>query len=144
MTVIEKVAYIKGLCEGLALDESNAEAKVLLKIVDLLEDMANDLEDVACQAEDAYEYCEELDEDLGYVEADLYDDGDDDDDDCDCDCCDDDDCFEVECPSCGAYVYIDVDDDPSDIKCPECGESFDCTCDCCDADDCDCCDCDED
>ena len=33
MTVIEKVAYIKGLCEGLELkEEKSAEAKVLCKI----------------------------------------------------------------------------------------------------------------
>ncbi|MEE1356306.1 MAG: hypothetical protein UHG68_01945 [Clostridia bacterium] len=137
MTVIEKVAYIKGLCDGLKLDETSAEGKVLVKIVDLLEDMANDLEDVACQVEDVHEYCEELDEDLGLVESDLYED-----DDCDCCDCDDDEGFEVECPSCGEYVYIDPDMDPSEIKCPECGETFDCTCDCCDEEDCDCCDCD--
>ena len=135
MTVVEKVAYIKGLCEGLALDEKNAEAKVLLKIVDLLDDMANDLEDVACQVQDTYEYCEELDEDLGLVEADLYED-----DDCDCCDCDEDDCFDVECPACGELVCIEEDDDPSDIECPYCGESFDCTCDCCDLEDCDECD----
>lgn len=137
MTVIEKVAYLKGLCDGLDLDQNTAEGKVLVKIVDILEDMANDLEDVACQVEDTYEYCEELDEDLGLVEADLYEDD-------DCDCCDcDDEGFEVECPACGEYVYIDPDMDPSEIECPECGEIFDCTCDCCDADDCDCCDCED-
>ncbi len=138
MTVCEKVAYIKGLCEGLNLDESKAEGKVLVKIIDLLEDMANDLEDVAAQVEETYEYCDELDEDLGLVEADLYGD------DCDCcDCDDEDDCFEVECPSCGRYVCIDADTDPSDVVCPACGESFDCTCDCCDEEDCEGCPCDE-
>ena len=143
MTVVEKVAYIKGLCEGLALDESNAQAKVLLKIVDLLDDMANDLEDVALQVADVHDYCEELDEDLGYVEADLYEE------DGECDCCDcddydfDDDEFEVECPGCGELILIEPEDDPSAIVCPECGETFDCTCDCCDEEDCDCCHCDE-
>ena len=142
MTVVEKVAYIKGLCEGLALDEKNAEAKVLLKIVDLLDDMANDLEDVAALVEDVHDYCEELDEDLGYVEADLYED-EDECDCCDCDCDDLDDEFEVECPACGELLLIEAEDDPSAIVCPECGETFDCTCDCCDEEDCDCCHCDE-
>ena len=140
MTVIEKVAYIKGLCEGLALDETKPEAKVLAKIIDVLEDMANDIEDVAALAEDAYTFCEELDEDLGYVEADIY--GDEDECDCDCDCDCDDDEFEVECPSCGELLLIEADDDPSAIVCPECNATFDCTCDCCDEDDCDCCHCD--
>ncbi len=136
MTVCEKVAYLKGLCEGLDIDESKAEGKVLVKIIDLLEDMANDLEAVAAEAEEAYEYCEELDEDLGYIEADFYGE------DCDCDCDFDDDCFEVECPACGRNVCIDEDTDPADVVCPACGESFDCTCDCCDEEDCDCCSCD--
>ena len=142
MTVCEKVAYIKGLCEGLDIDETKAEGKVLLKIIDLLEDMANDLEDVAAQVEETYEYCEELDEDLGLVEADLYDE---DDCDCDCDCCDcdDDDCFEIECPACGRNVLIDADTDPSEVVCPACGEEFDCTCDCCCEEDCEDCPCDE-
>ena len=138
MTVIEKVAYLKGLCEGLSLGENTPEGKVLLKIVDILDDMANDIEDVACQVEDAIEYCEELDEDLGLVEADLYENED------ECGCCDcDDDEFEVECPSCGELVLIEAEDDPSAIVCPECGETFDCTCDCCDAEDCEGCTCDE-
>ena len=55
MTVIEKVAYLKGLCEGLNLDGATAEGKVLVKIVDILDDMANDIEDLACELEDCKE-----------------------------------------------------------------------------------------
>ena len=48
MNLTEKVAYIKGLMEGMKLDESKDEIKVLHAMADLLEDLAltvSDLED---------------------------------------------------------------------------------------------------
>ena len=38
MKITEKVSYIKGLAEGLSLDEKTAEGKVLSAIIDALED----------------------------------------------------------------------------------------------------------
>ena len=40
MNLTEKISYIRGLCDGLELDESKPEVKVLNAIVDLLDDMA--------------------------------------------------------------------------------------------------------
>ena len=40
MTVAEKVSYIKGLAEGLGVDDSTKEGKVLAAIVDVLDDIA--------------------------------------------------------------------------------------------------------
>ena len=48
MTLTEKVAYLKGLAEGLALDESKPEIKVIKAMMDILDDLAltvSDLED---------------------------------------------------------------------------------------------------
>ena len=39
MTVAEKVSYIKGLAEGLGVDDSTKEGKVLAAIVDVLDDI---------------------------------------------------------------------------------------------------------
>ena len=90
-----------------------------------------DLED---ETDTLNQYIEEIDEDLGMLEDDFYDDDDDcdccdcDDDDCDCDCCCDDDdiCefYEVTCPSCGEPVYIDDSIDPSRVICPSCNTEF--------------------
>ena len=46
MTVAEKVSYIKGLAEGLGVDDSTKEGKVLAAIVDVLDDIALTLGDI--------------------------------------------------------------------------------------------------
>ena len=43
MNLTERIAYIRGLAEGLKLDESKDEVKVINAIIDLLEDMAYDV-----------------------------------------------------------------------------------------------------
>ena len=48
MTVIEKVAYLRGLADGLKLTDTTAEGKVLLNVIEVLDDLAlsvTDLED---------------------------------------------------------------------------------------------------
>ena len=45
MEIIEKVAYLKGLAEGMELDTSKKEGKLLAAIIDLLEDIALEIED---------------------------------------------------------------------------------------------------
>ncbi len=132
MTLTEKVAYIRGLMEGMEVDKESKEMKIISAVVDLLDDMALtvcDLEDAQAELE---EYVEELDEDLGTIEEDIY--GEDECDCCDgdCDCCDDDcDCddgfnYKTECPVCGEDVLLD-DEILRDgaFECPHCGETID-------------------
>ena len=146
MNISEKVAYIKGLAEGLSLDEKTAEGKVLAAIIDVLGDVASAIAGLKEDTEYLDAYVEELDEDLGALEEECYDcccDDDcccDEDDDC---CCCDDDFVEVECPECGETVCLDDTIDLEKITCPACGAEFSCICDCCDEDD-DCCCCGED
>ena len=48
MTVTEKVSYLKGLAEGLGIDETQKEGKIIKAIIDVLDDVAftvADLED---------------------------------------------------------------------------------------------------
>lgn len=135
MTITEKTAYLKGLLEGLDLDENKAEGKLLKAVIETLDELANDLADVADDVATLNDYVEELDEDLGEVEEYLYSDEcdcdcDDDDIDCDGDCenCDED-CdgfYEATCPHCGANVCFDETCDPRDLICPSCQERFDC------------------
>ena len=146
MTILEKTAYIKGLCEGLELDKKDsAEAKIIKALLDLCQDMAEEIDALGSDVEDLIDYCEELDEDLGDVEEvllemDEEDEEDEDeewDDECDgdCDCCelcgdcelcDDEDYFEIVCPSCGETVCFDGELDPENLLCPACGEKFGC------------------
>ena len=139
MTVTEKVAYLKGLAEGLAHDENKPETKIINAMIGVLDELAlsvSDLEDgldLVSEQLDAVD--EELDEREGFVYEDL--------DDCCCDdCCDDEEeYYDVECPSCGEVICVDRDilEDGS-INCPKCNEllefEVDCDCDDC-CDDCD-------
>ena len=118
MTITEKTAYLKGLMEGLTLDETKPEGK-------LLKDLGGDVATLN-------DYVEELDEDLGEVEEYLCDEDEDEDDefecDGDCDACDED-CdgfYEAVCPHCGETVCFDETCDPRDLVCPACQEHFDC------------------
>ena len=55
MEISEKVAYLKGLAEGLALDTESKEGKLIAAIIDVLDDMSGkfeDLEDELCDVED--------------------------------------------------------------------------------------------
>ena len=147
MEIKEKVAYIKGLAEGLALDENDKNGKLIAAIIDLLGDMAEEIDAIAENAEYLENYIEELDEDLGMVEEDLYCGEDDEDDDDDFEDDDDEDEEEedddeeivvVTCPGCGDGVYLDDTMDFDEIKCPSCGATFSCTCESCE--DCESCD----
>ena len=51
MTISEKVAYLKGLAEGLNLDTDSKEGKLIAAIIDVLDDMAEKFADVE---EDVY------------------------------------------------------------------------------------------
>ena len=135
MAMIEKATYIKGLCDGLELDAKSKEGKAIAALVDLVTEMAEALDDMACDIYDLHDYIEELDEDLGDVESLVYELDEDDDECCcgDCDCCDEDcdlcdeddemEFFAIECPSCGELIHFDSSIDPEDLTCPACGEN---------------------
>ena len=146
MNLTEKSAYIKGLADGLDLDKTTKEGKILAALLELVDEMAQEIADVREDIEQIDEdleylndYVEELDEDLQDVEDYLDEECDEDcccdgdceecDGDCcdcDCDCCDDDEFFEIVCPSCGETVCFDQELDPENLICPACGEKFGC------------------
>ena len=55
MEIMEKVAYLKGLAEGMELDTEKKEGKLLAAIIDLLEDMALEIEDLWDGEEELYD-----------------------------------------------------------------------------------------
>lgn len=118
MTITEKVSYIKGLADGLELDESSKQDKLLKAIIDVLDDVAMSVADL----EDGYdELCEQIDavdEDLSDLEEDYYGD-----DECGChDHDDEDEYYEVECPACHDVICLDEGMiEEGGIQCPNCG-----------------------
>lgn len=129
MENIEKVAYLRGMLEGMKFDADSDMGKIVLKLIDIVDDLAHDLTDAEERADVMADYIDELDHDLGEVEEYVY--GDDcdccDNDDCDC-CCDDDDdddLYELECPNCGDKIYITDDMLNGSIECPNCNTKID-------------------
>ena len=77
MKLTEKMSYLKGLIDGLEIDSSTKEGKILLQMSEVMNEMVIYIDDLQSQVDELTELCEILDEDLGMVEEDLYD--------CDCD-----------------------------------------------------------
>jgi len=150
MTLSEKISYIRGLADGLELDNEKKEVKVLNAIIDLLDDMTLAVESMEDLYDDMAEQVDAIDEDLTSLEDDFYDDCDccdcdcDDCDECDdCDCCDEDEVFyEVTCGKCEEQICVSEDILlEGEITCPNCGEllEFDFSCLCDEDCDCECC-----
>lgn len=68
----QKVAYLRGLAEGLGVEEESKEGKLLLHIIDTLDDFAEAIEEILEEQEELEEYVSYIDEDLNDVEDDLY------------------------------------------------------------------------
>lgn len=120
MTITEKVAYLKGLAEGMKLDSSTNEGKLALALLDTLDDIALTVSDLEDAMGELSAQVDEIDDDLGELEDEVY-----------CDECDEDDedfddtLYEVECPSCGDIICLDEEMlDEGEIDCPNCGEKL--------------------
>ena len=119
MTVTEKVAYVKGLLDGVGFEKDSKEARVFNAIVDALDDIALSVVELEDGVSELCEQVDAIDEDLDALETDFYED------DCDCDCCCDEDFYEVKCPGCGEEICIDEETLlEGGIQCPNCGEEL--------------------
>ena len=138
MELSKKAAYLQGLVDGLGVDESTKEGKIIKAMSALLAEMAEALEGMDEDLSRAYDQINDLSDELEDLEADLYededdegeDDEDDEDDDEDADDANDDDIasepfYEVACPNCGETVYVSEDDlDAGEANCAHCGVTF--------------------
>ena len=131
MNKMEKLAYLKGLVSGLALDENKKDTKVIHNLIELLEDVVYSVTSMEECVNELQLQVDAIDEDLGEVEKDLYEDAD--------ECC----CgkpaaadpapaasadelyYEVTCPTCGDTICLDDDlISVGEIDCPNCGEKL--------------------
>lgn len=130
-----KIAYLKGLADGMKLTEKSDEGLMIVKLLDamaeateeisVLKERAADLNDETTSLrmdmdelyslmdaeDDVYDFSQDDDEYDEYYddEDDLFDD-------------DEDNLFEIMCPECGEDVIVDFDmlDDENNIVCPNC------------------------
>ncbi|MBQ8784082.1 MAG: hypothetical protein IJZ57_09990 [Clostridia bacterium] len=126
MTVTEKAAYLKGLAEGLNLEESKPETKLINAMIDVIDELALSVADLEDAVDMLTEQVDAVDEDLAELEDYVFEDEDYDDCEGCAGCCgDEDDYFEVECPACGEVICLDESVlDEESIECPACGETL--------------------
>lgn len=128
--ITDRVAYLKGLAEGMKLSEETNEGKLLLKMLDALESMAEEITSLRADHDELDEYVESIDDDLADMEEYLFDDDDydddedEDDEDEDEDEDKDDQMVVYTCPHCGNEVTFEIDgfDFEEDNLCPNCGK----------------------
>ena len=118
MTISEKVAYLKGLAEGLDLDtQKSKEGKLISVMIGILEEVALSIEDLDENALALGEEIDALSDDLADVESIVYDEDEDED--------EDEDFFEVECPNCEEPLIIDDEAlEAGVVECPNCQTKF--------------------
>ena len=124
MTVSEKVAYLKGLAEGVGLDTETKEGKLIAAMIDTLEDIANVLSELDENALSIGDELDAISDDLADVENFVF--GEEDDEECEgCEEEDDEYLYSVVCPSCGKEITLDESDIiMGEIFCPECNEKL--------------------
>ena len=139
MTISEKSAYLKGLMDGMSLDTTKDEGKMIAAIVDLLGDMARKVSDIEETTIAISDELDEIEEDLDAIEDFIMDDEDDydeeDEDEYEEEWDEDEDyeegfdfgdedttIYEVQC-ACGNIINFDEDTlEEGSIVCPDCGE----------------------
>jgi len=128
MSYSDKVAYLKGLIDGMDLDQNSKEFKLFGAVFGALEEMAlalGRLEDVSDALESELE---DLSEGLADVEDAVYGDEDADEEDEDDE---DDETYMLRCTACGEDIVLDPEAlGEGKIKCPACGQEIELACMC--------------
>ncbi|PTM58516.1 CD1247 N-terminal domain-containing protein [Desmospora activa] len=112
------LAFIQGLMEGNSEWGKRPESTVLKKMLAVLDELAEENEQLQLRLSELEEYVEAVDEDLNELELILYDEeqrGDEEEEDVGY--------WEMECPYCHQQVLIDdeyLGDEEVDIVCPQC------------------------
>ena len=123
MEITEKVAYLKGLLEGMELDTEKKEGKLIAAIIDVLDDIALELEDMRDYTDELGDGLDAVSDDLEDVEDIVF--GEDEDDEDDFEDEDDEDCYATTCPNCEETIYFDESIlEDGEVICPNCGEKL--------------------
>lgn len=128
MEITEKVAYLKGLAEGMDLDTDKKVGKLLAAIIDTLDDIALELEDIKDEQAELADGLDAVSDDLEDVEDVVFGDWDEDDDEDDDDYYyddldEDEECYATTCPTCEETIYFDESVlEDGEVICPNCGE----------------------
>ena len=132
MELNKKAAYLQGLVDGLGVDESTKEGKIIKAMAALLGEMADAIAAMDEDLTHAYDQINDLSEELEDLEADLYEDEDAEDEDDDAADEDDLDAGEANCAHCGVTFEVALEGEEDEAKdapvqyevtCPACGKT---------------------
>ena len=125
--VASRIKYLQGLAEGLNLSDKSPEGRIILGILEVLEDLQLRIEELEARQKEFGEFVEvflqagdEMDQFMSFLEANIenfpFEITEDE---------IDDEVINVECSSCGRNFYVDVEDVvQGSACCPSCGEQF--------------------
>ena len=129
MSITKRVAYLKGLAEGLELGQNTKEEKLLAAVIDILEEISEELEEIKEDVSALDDDIDQLCEDMHELEDALLEDADSEE--------EEPNFFEVKCPRCKNELTIDEDMlELGAINCPACNEALEFDLD--DEDECNC------
>jgi len=116
-----KAAYLKGLADGMNLDESKSENKLFRGIIELLNEITNEFTELNDEVGFISDRIDDFDGELDEIAELLSDcgcgDG--------CDCGDEDgECFNVACPTCKQNIILNMETFNDEATCPLCGEEI--------------------
>lgn len=120
-----RVSHLVGMTERYDMRDSGREGRVIAEIVDVLRELALDVEEVAANQMELEQYVEELDSDVMTLEEDVYlGDNGDGAEEIDSDSDEDNDYIELECPVCEQDAYYNealFSEEGIQLTCPHCG-----------------------
>ena len=129
--ISNRAAYLKGLADGLKLDKETTEGQLINGILELMGDVAEELEILDQEQAFLADKIDEMDDVIEMIGDEAF----------GVDCDDEDDMYTLVCEKCGAEIDLtgdDLDDIAEGVfKCPDCGEVIELDFDGCDCD-CDC------
>lgn len=117
MTVLERVAYLRGLSEGLEIDTGKKEGKLLCGMLETMEALAQSVTDLQEQNKELLDELDDIYEEMSAITEDFLDE--------ESLVADDDTLYQVICPTCGECIYLDEDMlEEGSISCTACGEDL--------------------
>ncbi len=125
MELCERAAYIKGLIDGLGIDNTTKEGKVILAMSDLLAEMSAYIEELDSDISELYDEVDEVETELDAFE-DAYFEDEDGDDEYEEEMYDD---YEITCDECGTINITDEETllSDADMYCSNCHEKLNIT-----------------
>ena len=122
----DRASYLRGLAEGMKLNAEKDSNRILLELLDLVAEMAAELEALDVSQQQLSDFVDMMDDDLSTVEE-ILSDGEEDEDwdeDGQDDDAEDDISVTYSCPHCGEEITLSLDDLDleDDMPCPACGK----------------------